>query len=153
MTRTRQVSAITAGFIPLIDSAVLLAAAKQGFAAAENIELQLVRETSWANIRDKIAVGHLDVAHMLAPMPIANNLGLTPLPTQMIAPMALGTGGNVIALSSGLWADVMRHGARNLVFRISTNTSCNLFIHDGFLSLSLSLPLSLMHVPVPRPAT
>jgi ABC-type nitrate/sulfonate/bicarbonate transport system substrate-binding protein len=111
MTRTRQVSAITAGFIPLIDSAVLLAAAKQGFAAAENIELQLVRETSWANIRDKIAVGHLDVAHMLAPMPIANNLGLTPLPTQMIAPMALGTGGNAIALSSGLWADVVRHGA------------------------------------------
>ncbi len=101
---------ITAGFIPLIDGAVLLAAATQGFAEAEGIELQLVRETSWANIRDKIAVGHLDVAHMLAPMPIANNLGLTPLPARLIAPMALGTGGNAIALSRGIWEEVQRHG-------------------------------------------
>ncbi len=37
------------------------------------------RESSWANIRDRLAVGHFDVAHMLAPMPIACNLGLTPL--------------------------------------------------------------------------
>lgn len=111
MTETAQTATITAGFIPLIDSAVLLAAATQGFAAEENIDLRLVRETSWANIRDKIAVGHFDIAHMLAPMPIASNLGLTPLPTQMIAPMALGTGGNAVALSRDLWAQAQRHGA------------------------------------------
>lgn len=111
MTDRDQTSVITAGFIPLIDGAVLLAAATQGFAAAEGLELQLVRETSWANIRDKVAVGHLDVAHMLAPMPIASNLGLTPLPARLIAPMALGTGGNAIALSRALWADAQRHGA------------------------------------------
>ncbi len=111
MSGNTQTTVITAGFIPLIDGAVLLAAATQGFAAAEGIELQLVRETSWANIRDKIAVGHLDVAHMLAPMPIASNLGLTPLPARLIAPMALGTGGNAIALSNSLSADVRRHGA------------------------------------------
>lgn len=101
---------VRTGFIPLIDSAVVLVAATQGFAAAEDIELQLVRETSWANIRDKTAVGHLDVAHMLAPMPIASNLGLTPLPSQLIAPMALGTGGNTITLSRHLWTALQEHG-------------------------------------------
>lgn len=101
---------ITAGFIPLIDSAVVLAAATQGFAAEESIDLQLVRETSWANIRDKIAVGHMDVAQMLAPMPIASNLGLAPLPARLVAPMALGTGGNTIAISRELNAAVSQHG-------------------------------------------
>ena len=52
---------------------------EKGFAEAEGVDLSLVRETSWANIRDRLAVGHFDVAHMLAPMPIACNLGLTPL--------------------------------------------------------------------------
>ena len=46
---------------------------------AEGIDLTLVRESSWANIRDRVAVGHFDVAHMLAPMPIASTLGLTPI--------------------------------------------------------------------------
>ena len=32
----------------------------------QGIDLVLVRETSWANIRDRVAVGHFDVAHMLA---------------------------------------------------------------------------------------
>ena len=70
---------IVAGFMPLLDSAILVAAKEKGFAAAEAIDLVLVRETSWANIRDRMAVGHFQVAHVLAPMPIASNLGLTPL--------------------------------------------------------------------------
>lgn len=70
---------ITAGFLPLMDSAILVIAREKGFAAQEGIALSLVRETSWASIRDRIAVGHFDVAHMLAPMPIAANLGLTPM--------------------------------------------------------------------------
>lgn len=94
---------IRAGFIPLLDSAVLLVAAERGFAAAEGLELHLTRETSWANIRDRIAVGHFDVAHMLAPMPIAAALGLTPIAAPIIAPMALGLGGNAITVSTDLW--------------------------------------------------
>lgn len=110
MTARRDRVVVRAGFIPLIDSAVVLVASKQGFANEEGIDLQLVRETSWANIRDKIAFGHLDVAHMLAPMPIASNLGLTPVASQFIAPMALGTGGNTITLSRQLWADMQGLG-------------------------------------------
>ena len=77
---------------------------EKGFAAREGVELTLVRETSWANIRDRLAVGHFDVAHMLAPMPIACNLGLTPLASRTIAPMALGLGGNAITVSNAVWA-------------------------------------------------
>ena len=53
------------GFIPLLDCASLVVAAERGFAAQEGLELGLVRETSWANIRDRVIVGHFDAAHML----------------------------------------------------------------------------------------
>src|SRR3569623_553682 len=93
----------TGGFMPLTDSLLLVAALEKGFAAAEGVDLSLIRETSWANIRDRIAVGHFDVAHMLAPMPIAANLGLTPIAAPMIAPFALGLGGNAVTVSTALW--------------------------------------------------
>ncbi len=104
--------AITAGFLPLTDSALLVAAKVMGFAEAEELDLTLVRETSWANIRDRIAVGHFEVAHMLAPMPIASNLGLTPLPLPLIAPMALGLGGNAVTVSATLWQAMAEEGAQ-----------------------------------------
>ncbi|CAE7832052.1 nrtC [Symbiodinium necroappetens] len=94
---------ITLGYVPLLDSAVLIAAQEQGFAEAEGLEFTLVRETSWANIRDRVAVGHFDGAHMLAPMPLSVNLGLTPLDVPLVAPMALGLGGNAVTVSLPLW--------------------------------------------------
>jgi two-component system, oxyanion-binding sensor len=97
---------LSAGFLPLTDSAVLIAAREKGFASAEGIDLNLVRETSWANVRDKLAVGQFEIAHALAPMPIASNLGLTPFDTRFIAPMALGLGGNAITVSNRLLGEM-----------------------------------------------
>lgn len=102
---------ITAGYVPLLDSAVLLAAEEFGFAESEGLHLNLVRETSWANIRDRVAIGHLDVAHMLGPMPLSANLGLTPLDAAVIAPMALGLGGAAITMSNAVWAKMAEAGA------------------------------------------
>jgi len=99
------------GFVPLLDCAPLVVAAEKGFAAAEGLELELVRETSWANIRDRLIVGHFDAAHMLGPMPIASTLGIGHLKVPMIAPMALNLGGNAITVSASLWSSMQRHGA------------------------------------------
>lgn len=101
---------ITLGFMPLFDSAVVVTAAEKGFASDEGIDLKLVRETSWANIRDRIAVGHFQAAHMLAPMPIASNLGLSPLSTPLITPMALNLGGNAITVSTALYDAMLGEG-------------------------------------------
>lgn len=102
---------ITAGFMPLFDSAVLVTAAEMGFAAREGIELKLQRETSWANIRDRIAIGHFDVAHMLGPMPLACSLGLTPLASETIVPFSLGLGGNCVTVSNAVWDGMAAQGA------------------------------------------
>lgn len=102
---------ITAGFIPLLDCAPLVAALEQGFAATEGIELRLVRETSWANIRDRVIVGHFDVAHMLGPMAVATSLGVGHLKTSLIAPFSLGLGGNAVTASVPLWEQMVAEGA------------------------------------------
>lgn len=97
-----QLTQVIAGFIPLLDAAVLIAAKEKGFATEHGIDLRLIRETSWANIRDRIAVGHFDVAHMLAPMPIAATLNLTSLAVAMRAPLVLGLGGNAVTVSNAV---------------------------------------------------
>jgi two-component system, oxyanion-binding sensor len=102
---------IDAGFMPLFDSAVLIAAGEMGFAAREGVDLVLHRETSWANIRDRIAIGHFHLCHMLGPMPVACNLGLTPIPSDTIVPFSLGLGGNCVTVSNAVWHGMAAHGA------------------------------------------
>ena len=106
---------ITAGFLPLLDSLLLVIAREKGLAAAQGIDLALVRETSWANIRDRVSVGHFDVAHMLGPMPIAANLGLSPIAVPLVAPITLGLGGNAITVSMNLWRQMLEAGATGSV--------------------------------------
>lgn len=103
--------AITAGFVPLLDSALLVVAREMGFAEEQGIALTLLRERSWASIRDRLAVRHIDVAHILGPMPIAGNLGLNVPAPDMIVPMALGLGGNAVTVSPALWQAMADKGA------------------------------------------
>ncbi|MEC9346570.1 MAG: CmpA/NrtA family ABC transporter substrate-binding protein [Pseudomonadota bacterium] len=97
---------VRVGFMPLVDCAPLVVAREKGFAALEGLKLDLARETSWANIRDRLVVGHFDAAHMPAPMPIAASLGVGPLHVAMAVPMVLSLGGNAITVSNSLWRDM-----------------------------------------------
>lgn len=90
------------GFIPLVDAAIPIMAAEVGFAAAEGLKVELVREVSWSNIRDRLVLGHFDAAHLLAPLAIATTLGLGPMKAKLAAPMALGLNGNAVTLSPAL---------------------------------------------------
>lgn len=92
------------GFIPLCDAAVLIVAADRGFAAAEGLALELVREVSWSNVRDKLNIGLFHAAHLLAPVAIASSLGLGHVKVPLVAPFALGVNGNAITVSPGLHA-------------------------------------------------
>ncbi len=103
-------SRLTVGFVPLVDCALLAVAAEKGFARDEGVDLVLAREASWANIRDRVALGHFDAAHMLGPMPIAASLGIGRAAVPTVAPFALGLGGNAVTLAADLHA-AMRDAA------------------------------------------
>jgi NitT/TauT family transport system ATP-binding protein len=99
------------GFIPLLDCASLVVAVEKGFVGDEGLNVALVRETSWANIRDRLIVGHFDAAHTLGPMTLASTLGVGHLKVPLIAPYSLGLGGNAITVSVPLWQAMREQGA------------------------------------------
>ena len=93
------------GFIPLVDAAALIVAVDKGFTVAEGLDVTLVREVSWSNVRDKLNIGLFDAAHLLAPVAIASSLGLGHVKVPIVAPFNLGLNGNAITVSPAL------HGA------------------------------------------
>jgi ABC-type nitrate/sulfonate/bicarbonate transport system substrate-binding protein len=95
------------GFIPLVDAAALIVAVDKGFTAAEGLDVNLVREVSWSNIRDKLNIGLLDAAHLLAPVAIASSLGLGHVKVPIAAPFNLGLNGNAVTVSKALHAAIM----------------------------------------------
>jgi ABC-type nitrate/sulfonate/bicarbonate transport system substrate-binding protein len=95
------------GFIPLIDAATLITAVEKGFTAAEGLDVKLVREVSWSNVRDKLNIGLFDAAHILAPVPIASSLGLGHVKVPIVAPLTLNLNGNAITVSAALHAAIM----------------------------------------------
>jgi NitT/TauT family transport system ATP-binding protein len=98
------------GFVPLVDCAPLVIARELGFAADEGLDLQLLRQPSWSALRDLLALGHLEAAHMLAPLPIAMTLGLGGFPSEVDTLMVLSVNGNVIAAGNGLVAKMRAGG-------------------------------------------
>ncbi|MER9328497.1 CmpA/NrtA family ABC transporter substrate-binding protein [Mesorhizobium sp. M0488] len=136
---------ITAGFMPLFDSAVLVAAGELGFAAREGVDLTLHRETSWANIRDRIAIGHFHLAHMLGPMPLACNLGLTPLASETIVPFSLGLGGNCVTISNAVWAGMAAHGAEPDLDPARAGAALGAFIRERATAGNDPLRFAVVH--------
>ena len=95
---------VRVGFVPLVDAASVIVAAKRGFAEAEGLEFALSRERSWAAVRDKLSVGYLDAAHVLSPMVVASRLGLGNFSSPLMAPMMLSVDGNEVTLGAEIAA-------------------------------------------------
>jgi two-component system, oxyanion-binding sensor len=94
---------LTLGFIPLTDCAPLVVAKERGYFAQAGLDVELSKETSWANVRDKVSIGILDGAHMLAPMPLAASLGLGPNGKPTVTALSLDLNGNAITVSQPLY--------------------------------------------------
>lgn len=92
------------GFIALNDAAPLAVAKELGLFDQEGLRVDLSREASWANVRDKVAVGALDGGHMLGPMTLAASMGIGGERTPMTVPMSLNLNGSAITLSTALAA-------------------------------------------------
>lgn len=90
------------GFMPLTDCAPLVVAFEKGIFAKYGLEVRLSREMSWASIRDKLAAGALDGAHLLAAMPLATTLGLGEVRVPLVTAFSLDLNGNAITVSPAL---------------------------------------------------
>ena len=94
------------GLARLTDAAPLIVARELGCFDAEDIEVSLSIEPSWANIADKLAYGLLDGAMLLPPLALALGLGLSGSagPEPIIIPASLSLNGNTVTLGNR-WAE------------------------------------------------
>ncbi len=91
------------GYIPLSDCAPLIVAKEKGFFEEQGLDVSLSREQSWASIRDKVGLGVLDGAQMLASMPVAARLGVTGPRMDIVTAFVMDLNGNAITLSNQLY--------------------------------------------------
>lgn len=94
------------GFLPLVDAVLPIVAHEGGFAEKQGISIAMVRDPSWATVRDRLVYGQTDAAHLLAPLAIATSLGLERVSAPLAAPFMLGLNGNAIAIRSSLIASL-----------------------------------------------
>jgi NitT/TauT family transport system ATP-binding protein len=90
------------GFLPLVDAALPILAHELGFAAAEGVSLELVRDVTWATVRDRLLYGQTDAAHLVAPLAIATTLGRDRPAVPLTVPFVLGLNGNAVTFSTAL---------------------------------------------------
>ncbi|MGG9972592.1 CmpA/NrtA family ABC transporter substrate-binding protein [Ferruginibacter sp. SUN002] len=92
---------IKLGFIPLTDCASLVMAKELGYFEQEGVNVELSKEASWANIRDKVLNGELSGAHCLFSMPFSvySGVGGKAGSTMKIA-MIINNNGQAITLSN-----------------------------------------------------
>lgn len=91
---------IRLGFIPLTDCAPLVAAKELGLFAKYGLDVEVSKEASWANVRDKILTGELSGAHCLYSMPFSVYTGVGgKAGSEMYIAMMLNNNGQAITLS------------------------------------------------------
>lgn len=100
--QTTNMRTVRVGYLPLTDCASLVMAAEGGFDRKYGIRIALSKEASWAAVRDKLAGGALDAAHVLYGMVYGVQLGIGCQPAPMAVLMNLSQNGQSITLSRAL---------------------------------------------------
>jgi nitrate/nitrite transport system substrate-binding protein len=91
---------IKLGYIPLTDCAPIVMAKELGLFAKYGVNVEVSKEASWANVRDKILTGELDGAHCLFSMPFSVYTGVGgKAGSEMKVAMVLNNNGQAITLS------------------------------------------------------
>ena len=92
---------IKLGFIPLTDCSPIVMAKELGLFKKYGVEVIVTKESSWANVRDKILTGELDGAHCLYSMPFSVYTGVGgKAGSEMKIAMMLNNNGQAITLSN-----------------------------------------------------
>jgi len=105
---------LTIAFLPLTDCAILAVAKECGFAEEQGLALTLVRETSWATVRDRLVYGQAQAAHMLAPLAVGVSLGLSQHRASLVSPFKLSVNGILVVLSRALAAGLPGGAAQRI---------------------------------------
>lgn len=140
---------VSVAYMPLVDAAPLIIAQEMGFAQSEGIALDLIAAPSWSSVRDMLAFGRVDAAHMLSPVPIALAMGLGGAAARLSTVSVTSVNGNVIGMGKPL-EDRLRHVGFGFDFADAHAAAAALAqVCERPLTIGVPFPFS-MHVELLR---
>jgi nitrate/nitrite transport system substrate-binding protein len=86
------------GFIPITCATPIIMAEPMGFYKKQGLNVQVLKASSWAMIRDISINGETDATHMLSPMPLAISLGVGSQSVPYVMPAVENINGQAITL-------------------------------------------------------
>ncbi|WP_294620205.1 ABC transporter substrate-binding protein [uncultured Roseovarius sp.] len=140
---------ISVAYMPLVDAAPLIVAQEMGFAETEGISLDLIAAPSWSSVRDMLAFGRVDAAHLLSPVPVAMALRLGGVSTPISAVSILSANGNVLGVGRAL-EETLRATGYDFDFNDPIKAAAALSaVREGPITFGVPFPFS-MHVELLR---
>ncbi|HXG17434.1 MAG TPA: CmpA/NrtA family ABC transporter substrate-binding protein [Calidithermus sp.] len=86
------------GFIPITCATPIIMAEPMGFYRRHGLDVQVIKASSWAMIRDLSINGETDATHMLSPMPLAITLGVGSQSVPYVMPAVENINGQAMTL-------------------------------------------------------
>src|SRR3989449_1295735 len=86
------------GFIPITCATPIIMAEPMGFYKKQGLNVQVLKASSWAMIRDLSINGETDATHMLSPMPLAITMGVGSQSVPYVMPAVENINGQAITL-------------------------------------------------------
>lgn len=96
------------GFIKLTDMAPLAIAYEKGFFEDEGLYVTLEAQANWKVLLDRVIMGELDGAHMLAGQPLGATIGFG-TKADVVTAFSMDLNGNAITMSNAVWAEMKKH--------------------------------------------
>ena len=111
-----QKKAINIGFIPLTDCASVVMAEELGYFKKYGVEVNIVKQASWAAVRDNLLSGDIQASHLLYSLPLSVYTGVGGAAGKEIPiAMVLDNNGQAITLANSLSSvansDIKKAGA------------------------------------------
>jgi nitrate/nitrite transport system substrate-binding protein len=88
------------GFIPITCATPIIMAEPMGFYKKQGLNVQVVKASGWAMIRDLSINRETDATHMLTPMPLAISMGVGSQAVPYVMPAVENINGQAITLAS-----------------------------------------------------
>jgi ABC-type nitrate/sulfonate/bicarbonate transport system substrate-binding protein len=150
------------GFLPESACAPLVYAQEAGLFAKYDLDVELRRETSSAELRDKVVQGALEAAHAPATLPFLTNLDRDSDDCACVCGAVLSLQGNAITISRQMWSQGVRDarilreqiyqqwGQKTFTFGVPSLLSSQSFLLRKWLQSGGILPsLGVRIVPIP----
>ena len=128
-------------FIPIVCSAPLIYAHSHGFFEKNGLDVELIRLSGWSGAKELLSNNYVDASHMLAPMPLACNLGIDGKKADIRLSTIQNVNGQALTLANKHLGIEDVHDMKGFVFGVPYRFSMHYYLLCYYLAANGLNPL------------